>query len=340
MILRNRLFLPLLLLAVFKQSDGKLRTDSLGVHEIIVYAIAPAAPINWHSPATLYKSVKKSYINYYFHKQKRFLGHLAFSLQSSLLEKPIFQSIAAREKKDFFKQFFQRKIGLGVLGYPFQSLLETDEYFRRSIASHARQRELVVVRYQINETAAQRVLAFLNAFSKKGPDQVASSDYYGGTFWPLYEGEGAGCSALTIAALEVAGIPLPEKEQWLVRCKIPITLMGRHSANPHKVKLKRLRTTKNWYQGSGVENLDYVNFEIYDPLLFWNWVQKKRAIVTKEYEPATINNAPGLQFDYRSIPAPANTPIFTPRPVENFFLKNYSTEMVPKKDSSTIGTGL
>ena len=329
-----RLFIVSILLFFYTQSTCQNTNDTTLHHEITVYIFAPAVPINWESPATLYKSVKKSYLSSFFHKRKRFLGHLAFSIKSSLIEKPLYISISAADKKGFFKQLFQRKIGLGILGYPFKGGLETDEYVLKSLNYHSKKNKLARITYQINEAAVKRVLAFIQVFTAKQQNHLAPSNYYGGAFWPLYENEGAGCSALTLAALEVAGIPLPEKEAWKITCKIPISLIGGTLDENKKVALRKIKNTTHWFNKNGVENTDFVSYEIFDPNLLWHWFQKKLTTASSSALVKNTQKDPVLNFDYRSIIVPKENSIFTKRPVENFFLHHYLPTINIKKNSS------
>ena len=301
----------------------QINDTSASDHEISVYIFEPAQPINWENPATLFQSVKKSYLASFFHKKKRFLGHLAFSLKSNLLSKPLYVSIAATDKKGFFKQLFQRKIGLGILGYPFTGALESDQYILSSINYNAKKNKLAILKYHINEAAAKRLIAFFESFTSTHKNNISPSQYYGGAFWPLYEDEGAGCSALTIAALEVAGIPLPEKENWKIQCKIPIHLVGGTIDKNKKVGVRRIRSTKNWHANNGTENIDYIHFEIYEPYLLWLWFQKKYAVLNHESSLKSSAIIPSLSFNYSNNTINFDKPIFTKRPHENFFLQHY-----------------
>ena len=331
-----RLVLISILLFLHTHGISQDHKDTASHHEITVYIFAPAQAINWQSPATLYKSVKKSYLASFFHKKKRFLGHLAFSIQSPLIEKPLYISIAATDKKGFLKQLFQRKIGLGILGYPFKGDLETDEYVLKSLQYHSKKNKLASIKYQINEAAAKRVLAFLKVFTGEQQNHPAPSHNYGGAFWPLYENEGAGCSALTLAALEVAGIPLPEKESWKINCNIPISLIGGTLDENKKVSLRKIKNTTQWFTQNGVENIDYVPYEIFDPNLLWQWFQKQPKAAAS---PAFVKNNKTdavLYFDYRSVKTPTENSIFSKRPVENFFLHHYYPPIYIKKNNNTV----
>ncbi len=51
------------------------------VNEFTVFLIGSSCPLDWESPSTLYKTIKKSWIKTTLHKKgKRFMGHASFSL--------------------------------------------------------------------------------------------------------------------------------------------------------------------------------------------------------------------------------------------------------------------
>ncbi|MBK7097307.1 MAG: hypothetical protein IPH58_01720 [Sphingobacteriales bacterium] len=78
----------------FKPTIAQAVNDTSGIHELTVFIIDPAVSINWQSPSKLYSSIKKSFFRKVFHPQMRFLGHMAFCLNSDLLDEPLWMGIA------------------------------------------------------------------------------------------------------------------------------------------------------------------------------------------------------------------------------------------------------
>ncbi len=301
---------------------GAEMPDTSGFHELTMYVFAPAVDIKWDSPSVLYKSVLASYINKLLHPQKRFLGHMAFRLNSTLLKKPLYVGIASDGVKDMRAQLFKHKIGLGLLGYPFTARMETEEMLKPAIAYNASKKKMAFIKYRINAAAAERILAFLASFSKKFNNRYAPNDFYGGAFWPLYDIEGSGCSALCLAALASGNLLFEEAENWKVKCKIPISLIGGDVNGGKKIKIAEVKKSRSWHTGAGIENKDYVDFEIYDPGALFKWIHATRSAKQTAYSPLTENNMPGLYIDCRNINASDGQAI-REREKPNLFLDEY-----------------
>lgn len=296
--------------------------DTIDVHELTIYIIAPAVDINWSSPAALYKSVKKSYLKKVLHKQKRFLGHMAFCLSTGLLQKPLYVSIMPTGTKTMVKQMLKRKIGLGLLGFPFRAKMESEEHLKKSLDYNAKSGNVVFIKYAINKNAAMRILDFLNVFSKGYNSKYAPNSFYGGAFWPLYEKEGSGCSALCLAALDIANVLTPEMDCWKAACKIPMDLVGGEINHNKKISLRSIRKAKHWYQQDSSGHTNFINFEIFDPLKVIHWVYKKRKENSSAYKAITMDKLQGLYFDGRNIIA-KEPPFIIKRQNPSVFINQY-----------------
>jgi len=328
--LRLRYVVPILLtILVATQCWGGKRQqpDSIGPHEITVYVIAPAAPIRWESPSSLYKSVKQSYIKRMFQPKKRFLGHMFFRLQTTLLKEPLWLGIAPDDNKQMLQQLFVKKVGLGILGVPFKAKLENKNLLESAIKFHSRHKKVMFVRLRIREEAAKRILSFLTEFHKKVNDKYAPSDFYGGVFWPLYKYEGSGCSALCLASLQAGGIWLDGQEDMIAKCRIQTSLVGGDFNNGRKVRLKSIKKADSWFTGQGDADNDYIDFEIYDPALVLNWIKKRRANTNDQYQSVTHDNIPGLVVNCIDYDVP-DTPLkFEKRPNPSVFINHHLSKM-------------
>ncbi len=274
--------------------------DTTGFHEITIFIYPSAAPINWESPFTLYKSARKSISKIIFRKKLRFLGHMAMSINSDLLEEPLWIGIVSENYKLMTEQVFIQKAGLGVLGIPFKGKLENKYILEENIKYYLRHKRVVTfVSYRVNEQSAKQMLEFISEFQTKIDDNFTPCETYGGVFWPLYEGEGSGCSALCMATLDAGGILPAENEQWKVNINIPVELIGGKYYNRDKVPIKKVKKTKNWFQGDGIPNVDYAEFEIYEPALLMDWVlnnMNSESVFLRYYDDFKLI---GLHFDNR-----------------------------------------
>jgi len=314
----------------FKTTIAQTVSDTTDFHELTVFIIDPAAPIHWQSPSKLYASIKKSFFRKVFHPQMRFLGHMAFCLNSDLLEEPLWMGIAPRGQWQLLNQLLIKKAGLGVLGIPFKAKIEGKQLLKRSISYNNRKNNAAFITFRINEKSAKRILDFLSVFNKRVNDKYAPSNFYGGIFWPLYENEGAGCSALCIAAMEAAGIKMSESDTWRVKLNIPLELIGSNFNNGKKIALRKIKNTKTWYQGAGIPEQDFIKFEIYDPALVMKWVENKMNQEYGQYNNLSHNNLRGLYYDYRHLDTVyAITPL-KKRPVPTLFIQSYKDKFFKK----------
>ncbi len=300
--------------------------DEKDKHELTVFLMSSTRPISWESPRTLYKSTLKSYSKTIFTKGMRFLGHAVFSLKTDLLEDTLWMGIAPMDYKDFSHQLFVEKIGLGVLGYPFKSKIEEKDFLKENLILNAERSEVTFMRFQISRESAQQIIDFLNIFQGYVEEINGSpSNYYGGIFMPLYYGEGSGCTALCVAAMEAAGIVFDEetKNEWMVSVDLPMNLIGGEFNNDKKIALKRIKKTKSWYKGKGLENVDYVNFDIYDANHIFEWVNKR--INSMSNITCSLSNSckiKGISFDYTHIKADGFL-LQQYRPNPNLFINKY-----------------
>lgn len=297
-------------------------SDTNGFHEITLFIYPSAAPINWDSPSTLYKSAKKSISKIIFHKKLRFLGHMALCINSDLLEEPLWIGIAPDNSKQMTEQVFVQKAGLGVLGIPFNAMMEDKYILEESIKYYLRHKRVITfVSYRINELSVKQMLEFLSDFQTKNDDNFTPSENYGGIFWPLFKGEGSGCSALCMATLEAGGIYPAESEQWKININIPVELIGGKYYNRDKVPLRKIKKTKSWFNGEGIPNIDYSEFEIYEPALFMNWIldnMDSESVLLRYYDDYKLI---GLHFDKRDkYPEEAFKPL-KKRPNPNLLIK-------------------
>lgn len=298
-------------------------SDSLQIHELTIFVIPAPVPLDWSSPSALYSSFKKGYLKQFLRKEKYTIGHLFLKFSSPLATEPFYTAIRSASKKEMRQLVLREKIGLGILGAGLSGRLETTDELKPKISIYQRRGELAFITYRINEAAARRILTFLETFAAKFDDKHAPCDFYGGDFWPRFEHEGAGCTALGLSALDVAGLLGNVPREWRVTVNIPMDLIG-GSFNQHRqVKNKTIRARCEWHTPAGLTNIDYVPFSIYDPARIYRWILKNRDSANpardRNYLPVEQDQTPGLYIDCRHIGIDEREPIFRHRETPSFF---------------------
>lgn len=296
-------------------------------HEITIYVIPSPVELDWHSPATLYQTYRKSLFSAVLTGNPYSLGHLFIKLTSPLLEEPLFAGMSSVSRKDQKNWVFKEKAGLGVLGVGIRGKMENGDKLNQIKKTYIRKNRLAAITYRINGVAIERVLRFIEEFNKKDARGHLPSGHYGGTFWPLYKNEGAGCTAFGIAILELAGIKQSEINYWKHDVNIPMDLIGGELNPGNMVKVRDIKNTENWHNGTGIPNIDFVQYSIYDPSLIFNWIFEKlsdnKINTSLEYYDATTNTTPRLFSDVTGLEIDIESPIFRPRFDKNLFIYHF-----------------
>jgi hypothetical protein len=307
-------------------------------HTITIYVIRSVRPLDWESPASLFKSYKDGFRSTILRKEKTLLGHLFIRLATPLLEEPLYIGITNSSPKEQRDYIFKEKIGLGILGAGMKARLQELGELESKIKFYTKKGELAFITYTINEDGASRIIDFYQNFIQKFNESQAGSDYYGGAYWPLYSNEGAGCSALGLAMLELANIKGNETRLWKKEVFIPMNLIGGRFNHQLKIGVKKLKTADSWHSGIGIEEIDYLHFEIYDPTLIYNWILAQVNQIPEArcpgYFPADDPQIPGLISDRCSVAVNRLTPVFKNRPDTNLFIRYHYLKMGSlRKDS-------
>lgn len=306
------------------------------LHEITLYAMPTLYPLDWSSPASLYNSMKECFLKTRKIKDNYLLGHLAVKINSTLLNAPMLFAMSAANKWERINLVLKEKIGFGIMGYPLEGRLETEQELNRKLAIYAKREKLAFITYRINDAAAKRMISFMKEISSMKEDNKAACNYYGGAFWPRYENEGSGCSAMGMALLDVANLLPSEADDWLVKVNIPMNIIGGELNGNKKIKNSNIRKTKTWFEGEGVPNVDYVYYQIYEPSIMFDWIIKHRENNNQGYISIDKEGIPGLFVDYSEIQVRDNEPLFAKRTRPNKFIDQYFQKRGLPANSSTI----
>lgn len=295
---------------IFSITDSSDSRD--GVHELSLFLFPTLLPLDWTSPSSLYKSMKKCYLRAIKYPDIYLLGHVAVGIRSPLLDKPISVGMRSGSLEQKLDLLLNQQVGCAVLGAILDGERESEKDICQRANAYAKREVFSFITFRLNEESMKRALVFLKGFFNENRLGYVSGDYYAGTCWPLYEGEGAGCSAFAIAMLEAAGIIPVKHSDWLVSLRIPMNLIGGEYNSGRKVRVRTIRRTHTWYEGEGVPNTDYADYFVHDPSLIHRWIVQHHTNPPDGYRPVNAKMAPGLYFDARHIKISPNEPVFKP----------------------------
>ena len=296
-------------------------------HELNIYVIPSLHELNWDSPSQLYQGYKKGALAKIFKRESYILGHLFIEFTTPLKPEPVYAGMASLSSREQRELVLRQHIGLGILGAGVQGYLESPEQLTRKLRINTGRETIAAITYRLNETAALRILQFIEEFDRTNDQGHRPARHYGGAFWPLYCHEGAGCSAFGLAMLDLAGLRNEETESWKVDVNIPMKLVGGDINPGNKVTLKDLRSAKNWHNQTGTPNIDYIPFWIYDPTYIYQWIREQLSLSRKQSSPSYVDASapylPRLFYDARHIVVDKDKPIFTDREDNNIFIHHF-----------------
>ena len=314
------IILFVLLFAINNNSKANIPNES---HELTLYVMPTMYPLDWSSPARLYKTMKTCYVKTIGLTDHYLLGHMAVKLESPLLDKPILIGQASGSTSEKTQLILKEKIGYGILGATLTGRIETEEELAHKIEVYARRGKLAFIKYRINTEAMQRVLTFIEKYTQKFNTQNAACDFYGGAFWPRYENEGGSCTSFGFSLLDVINIVPPTDYKWKLDLKIPQQLIGGRFNNNRKVKFSTIKKADAWHNGEGSLNKDFVKYSVYEPSIIFDWVLQKRRDTIPEYQAIDDDGVPGLYIDKTSVACKSNEPLFLQRAEPNLFIDVY-----------------
>ncbi len=335
--MRNRnkttaLFLFLFLTVYAYTADHQ---DHKGYHEIILYAFPSPIPIDWSSPSSLYRSSVKSYIIAHSTNYPYTIGHLNLELRSTLFKNAKYIGMASANKFQKVNFLLFKGVGLGILGMNMAGEIESEEKIKKNLSRL--KGKYAAIQFTVSEHGMQRVLEFIDQYSKVNANKINASMYYNGATWPRYRNEGSGCTAFCMSILEIAGINIEPFKSWKVEINIPTKLIGRIQPENQKISLSNVLRTKNWHNGNGIQNIDFVEYFVYDPNYIYHWIltnieSVKDSSINGNYEQTQLNGTKALKIKSDETKIPPDIPIFFDRIEKNLFLVNYHNNLKLDKD--------
>jgi hypothetical protein len=339
---KERVFIFLILLAFFNVSaqstvkalhdaDLPLQDSAISGQNILtIYVIPSKVKYDWTSPHTLYKSYIKNSIRGICSKPNYLLGHAFVDLRSSMPGERIMAGMSSASRKEQKDLVIKQHYGLAILGCDMQGRFEEEEYLKPILEKFSHKGRLAFMEFIISDSATERLLMFFKAFKAGIESDSSNGARYGGAFYPLYKGEGSGCSAFVISFLDLAGLLKEEFEEWLVKIDIPLALIGGPYNDNKDVRLKDIRKERNWASVSETGAGNFEHLEIYDPTLMFEWINKvmeNNSFYDEFYcTPVHLEKANGLRIDSRNKPLPEMDSLFIHREKPSLFIDHYKSK--------------
>ena len=317
---KSTLIFSLVIFCFVFRANAQTSATNDSTSELTIYAMPTLHPLDWSSPASLYKSMRKCYLKTITLSDNYLLGHVAVKLKTPLLPKPLLVAQASASARERIDLVLNQKVGFGIMGITLKGRLETEAELNHKLSVYTKREKLAFIKYKISHKAAQRILDFLNNYSTKTNGRFAPCDFYGGAFWPRYHNEGAGCSAFGITLLELANALPPEANEWKIDVNIPMNIIGGEINQNKKIKNRTIKKTNSWYTGNGKMNSDYIRYFVYEPSIMFDWILDKYKSDDSTYRPITENGAPGLIVDASTQEIDETQDIFYQRPEPNLFI--------------------
>jgi hypothetical protein len=298
-----------------------------GNNELIIYVIPSRVKYDWTSPHTLYKTFIRNFNRNLLNKDNYMLGHAFMELRSPHCPEKIFAGMSSASRKEQKDLLLKQHYGLAILGADIQGKLETGADLEHTLEKYSRKGQLAFMSFFINDTAADRLIEFFQTYKAGIESNDSPGARYSGAFWPRYKGEGSGCSAFVVSFLDLAGLMQDEFDDWMLKIKIPMDLIGGPYNNYNDVRLRDIRKCKSWEGNTGSGNTVFVYLGIYDPSIMFDWInenwEKKMINDEMAITPLQLNKAKGIRIDGRGLPAPQKDSIFTERKKPSIFIDYY-----------------
>jgi len=304
-------------------------------NELTIFVVPSIVPIDWSNPSALFISTAKCYLNAIWQENHYIIGHTIARISSPLLTKPYYVAMCGKVVTEKPELLFVKKLGFGAMGATIQGTIESESKIKSGLALYAKRNKVAYMRFKINDGAVRRLMKFVDGYQTKSIAGYAPCDLYNGATWPRYEKEGSGCSAFGMALLDVAGILPPESKDWEVSIKMPMDLIGGEYNKHKKISVVTILLRKNWYEGQGVEGVDFITYKTYDPAFVFNWIMNARTKLNADFQSDSENGIPGLLADRRQVIIPESEPVFIQRKDSDIFVRCYHDRirsLVPKSE--------
>ncbi len=216
-------------------ASAKAATPAAGGDELTLYAIpAPQLTgLSWKRPGGLARRTLLSKAL----GLHRALGHAAVRVDcAATATEPAghFQGSVVDTDDTFRTMVMKQKVGLGVLLHTVPGALEPEADLQSTIDERYASGRITFIRFKVSSDVCHGLLGYANELTKLDVTKAY------GFVRPLYK-EGAGCSAFSMAFLELANLDEARfRNEWGFDVRIPMKLIGGDDNPGNKVSLFEL----------------------------------------------------------------------------------------------------
>jgi hypothetical protein len=264
-------------------------------HELTLFAIpAPRlVGLSWKRPGGLARRTLVSN-GLGLHRS---LGHAAVRVQcaaTSTRPAEHFQGSVVSTGDDFRTMVLDEKAGLGVLLRTVPGALETEAQLQPTLDERYQNGRLSFLRFRISPDTCHALVDYARAFQK---EDVAAR--YG--FVRPLNREGAGCSAFSMAFLELARLDEPAfRSAWSFDVRVPLSLVGGADNPGNKVTVLDLFTT---FRGWAGEDEPHRRLVGWDPTKMFTSIRTRARSALRDHSEVVEKRgrALGLVLDRRTV---------------------------------------
>jgi hypothetical protein len=221
----------------------------------------------------------------------RALGHAAVRVSC---EGRTFTGSVYDTGDDFKKMVIEEKAGLGVLFRTVPGVLETAEELQPTLDERYENGRISFIRFALSKDTCTALLDYAKAFTAAN----IAKEY--GFVRPLYR-EGAGCSAFSMAFLELANLDEARfRSAWSFDVRVPMKLIGGKDNPGNKVSVFELFAT---FRPWASETEPHLRLAGWDPTLMFTSIRSwsKQAARSGSERTEKRGKALGLVLDRRSV---------------------------------------
>jgi hypothetical protein len=255
-------------------------------HTITLYAIAaPTSLLNqsgisWVSPGALVRTTLINEGGSVFAGFTRSIGHAGIALSCEAhAGKPKGKFVGSQTTlngKDLNDKVLHEQVGLGMMVDNVPGKIEPEADLQKSVDDRILNGGMSYIRFQIAPSVCHALLDYQKAYVAAGVHMN-----YGLKARPLYK-EGAGCSAFSMAFLELGNLIEPAmRSAWSFNVRIPRwtqplvgspePLIGGTLFPGEKIPVLRVSTLTRGWAGPNEDGVDMFGW---DPTLMHNWIDQ------------------------------------------------------------------
>ena len=264
-------------------------------HTLTLYAIpAPKlVGLSWKRPGGL---ARRTLINNGL-GLSRALGHAAVRVECGATNDAAaghFQGSVVDTGDEFKHMVLREKAGLGVLFRTVAGELEGEHALQRTIDERYESGRIAFIKYAVSADTCHALLAYAKELEREN----VARRY--GFVRPLYR-EGAGCSAFSMAFLELANLDEARfRDAWKFDVRVPMKLIGGLDNPGNRVTVVELFLT---FRGWAREDEAHKRLIGWDPTLMYTSISgwAKRAARDGSFRVERRGRALGLVLDRRNV---------------------------------------